>query len=110
VCFVRQRKLVAKASPARNPASRFGYEGPGGPIAAGATRSTQQPFSDIAPSIPSVQLALAIAQQAQRTFDVVPLRVCKVLFQHIRLRAAGIPRSASSSAFLEGPNPYVVFH
>ena len=32
--------LVAKASPARNPASRFGYEGPGGPISAGATRST----------------------------------------------------------------------
>ena len=32
--------LVAKASPARNPASRFGYEGPGGPISAGATCAT----------------------------------------------------------------------
>ena len=28
---------MAKASPARNPASRFGYKGPGGPISAGAT-------------------------------------------------------------------------
>ena len=39
VLLSRQQGLVAKASPTRNPASRFGYEGPGGPISAGATRS-----------------------------------------------------------------------
>jgi hypothetical protein len=101
--------LVAKASPARNPASRFGYEGPGGPISVGATRSTLVALSDIAPSIQRAQPAPAIAPQAQRTFDVVPLRMYKVLFQHIRQRADGTPRSANSCAFLNGPGPYVVF-
>ena len=66
-------------------------------------------FSDIAPSIQSVQLAHAIAQQAQQIIGVLPLRMCKVLFQHIRQRADGTPRSANSCAFLNGPGPYVVF-
>jgi hypothetical protein len=66
-------------------------------------------FSDIAPSIPSVQLVLAIAQQAQQMFGVVPPRACKVLFQRIAQRADGTPRSARSSASLKGPDPYIVF-
>ena len=96
-----------QASPARNPASPMATRGPGGPISAGATRSNQ--VSDIAPSIQSVQLAHAIAQQAQQIIGVLPLRACKVLFQHMRQRAADTLRSVYSSAFLKGPGPYVVF-
>ena len=65
--------------------------------------------SDIAPSIQSVQLAHAIAQQAQQIIGVLPLRACKVLFQHTRQRAADTLRSVYSSAFLKGPGPYAVF-
>ena len=61
--------LVAKAySPARNPASRFGYEGLGGPISAGAAHS----FNGIAPSTPCARLTSAIAQQAQQMCGVLP--------------------------------------
>jgi hypothetical protein len=89
------------------------------PRAAMATRAPAVPsppgplaltkFSDIAPSIQSVQLAHAIAQQAQQIIGVLPLRACKVLFQHMRQRAADTLRSVYSSAFLKGPGPYVVF-
>ena len=42
VCVRRGPHFVAKASPARNPASRFGDDGPGGPMSAGATVSCSE--------------------------------------------------------------------
>ena len=61
--------FVAKAySPPAIPRAATATEGLGGPISAGAT------FSDIAPSTQLVQLASAIAQQAQRLPDRVPKR------------------------------------
>ena len=71
--------------------------------------SAEAAFNDIAPSIQYVQLTSAIAQQAQQIVGVLPLRACKVLFQHMRQRAADTLRSVYSSAFLKGPGPYVVF-
>ena len=65
----------------------------------GGTRAARSnSVCDIALGIQPVQPALAIAQQAQRMFAVVPLLACKVPLQHIAQLDDGTPRSVMSFA------------
>jgi hypothetical protein len=88
VCGVSRSNLWPRhQSPARNDASRFGYEGLGGRTSAGAA----PPLSDIPPGTQSVKLVFAIAQQARQRSDVLPGRRCTELFRRIGQRAADTP-------------------
>jgi hypothetical protein len=81
--------LWPRQLPTRNPASRFGYEGLGGPISAGAAHS----FNGIAPSTPCAQLTSAIAQQAQQMCGVLPDRGRKEPSRRMRRQTCGILQS-----------------
>ena len=89
VCFVRLRTCGQGILPTRNPASRFGYEGLGGPISAGAAHS----FNGIAPSTPCARLTSAIAQQAQQMCGVLPDRGRKEPSRRMRRQTCGILQS-----------------
>ena len=97
VCFVLTKDLWPRHPQLASPRAALAMRAPADPSLPGPLALLSK-LNDIAPNIQRARPVPAIAPQAQQTFGVVPLRACKVPFQHIPQRADGIPRSAKSSA------------